>query len=376
MSAFLAALALAMPTPPACIDPTGISNPALFSLPSSNPAQFNPANPMANSILLSVLLAVAVPTLVTYETPIQGRLALRVTLPLATMAAAYHPSALDAFARESMSAARRRCGSTVDYAAGDALFVHRQVALAYTLAFTVDTVFPEANKGLLSSILTSWGLDMSICDTANCSDVSTPWGLARTAVDELEDFFKHDGFNADGSLSRDFNRVPYEDWRAESYSPVNSADRYKRKRLWQPLPEHDGRGYIANQQHVTPHIGWTARPFVLTNDEVCDARLAPPQYVLNAEALLVLSRTGALNSTKKMEVEFFDNKFTSLIPLLVQYTARLGVNAVSARASRRTAAHSTHSLQRWGGRGGGGGGPPRELNASAHTPARVLAGCV
>jgi hypothetical protein len=67
---------------------------------------------------------------------------------------------------------------------------------------------------------------------------------------------------------------------------------------------------------------------VLTADEVCGAKVADPQYNLDAEAALVISRLASLDDKKKVQVEFFNNKFTSLIPLLVQYTAVRGINAV------------------------------------------------
>lgn len=43
--------------------------------------------------------------------------------------------------------------------------------------------------------------------------VDTPWGLAKAYVDEIFEFMmEHDGWNADGSATREFNRVPFSDY--------------------------------------------------------------------------------------------------------------------------------------------------------------------
>ena len=43
--------------------------------------------------------------------------------------------------------------------------------------------------------------------------IDTPWGLAKAYVDEIFEFMmEHDGWNADGSASREFNRVPFSDY--------------------------------------------------------------------------------------------------------------------------------------------------------------------
>jgi hypothetical protein len=295
--------------------------------PSSDPQVFNPANPLANSILLSLLFPVAIPALLRYETPVQSRLALQTSLPFAMTAAAYHPTALDPF---GAGAERRRCNAKEEYSKADKNFQDRQVALAYTTAWAIAAAFPSADIEMLKTIFKGWGLDYDICVTQpqSCSDGSTPWGLARSVVDATSAFFRYDGWNADGSLSRKFNKVPYQDWLPKPYTPRNTPFKLTNKRAWQPETENNGIGSIINPQHITPHIGLTGRPFHLTDDEVCDAKLKYPKYCLDDEIAEVLSRTATLDDMKKMQAEFFDNKFSSLIPLLVQYTAAKGINAV------------------------------------------------
>ena len=43
--------------------------------------------------------------------------------------------------------------------------------------------------------------------------VETPWGLAKTYFDEINAWMtENDGWNADGSANREFNRVPFSDY--------------------------------------------------------------------------------------------------------------------------------------------------------------------
>lgn len=57
---------------------------------------------------------------------------------------------------------------------------------------------------------------------------------------------------------------------------------FKRTKNWQPLLESDGLGYISTQEHVTPHIGVTARFFgfnTAEEEEAWGSRvLDPPPY--------------------------------------------------------------------------------------------------
>jgi hypothetical protein len=162
----------------------------LLSLPSSHPADFNPADITANSVLLSLLIPVAAPAIGPYEASVQNRLALQVTLPFAMAAAAYHPTALDSFGAGSE---RRRCNAQETYLPGSPGSADRQVAVALTIAWAVAAAMPKANIGLLKSIFACWSLDFDVCTTKDCSDISTPWGLARSIVDAVADFFRYDG---------------------------------------------------------------------------------------------------------------------------------------------------------------------------------------
>lgn len=81
---------------------------------------------------------------------------------------------------------------------------------------------------------------------------------------------------------------------------VNGTDRY-----WQPLLEHNGEGYFSRQEHVTPHIGLTAKPELRPLGEIPD-----PEYDYYEEALLVIEemRRTTNDPERQRLIKFFDNK--------------------------------------------------------------------
>jgi hypothetical protein len=92
------------------------------------------------------------------------------------------------------------------------------------------------------------------------------------------------------------------------YAPKNSPHALTSPTLWQPLIEDDGLGFFYAQEHVVPHIGFTAKPVILTREEV-DARVCPdPEYNLVEETNLIIETVAGLDDFQKTMVEFMDNK--------------------------------------------------------------------
>lgn len=256
------------------------------------------------------------PVIGTYETPIQFRLIQTANLAIYSSMAMYEPQALDHFARQAESQARRLC--TADSSAAK----HRQVALAYALIFVTRNYFSQASSAL-ELAYSAWGIDASKCDAVgSCSDLTTPWGLAKKFTDEMKAYAATDGWNADGSLSHTYNKIPYQDWRRDPYVPRNNPWTLQHRKNWQPLLEHNSRGYITFQEHVTPHIGQTGRSIFFTNQELCAKTAQKPHYNLDEEIELTFARLASLNDNKKMEIELFDSKLTSLVPLMAQWYLR------------------------------------------------------
>merc|ERR1719276_781149 len=113
------------------------------------------------------------------ESSIEIRIAAISRLAAYNLGAAFHPTALDFFARTEVSDARRRC---LD---GDPqlLEMHRVVSMLYVWAYSrgrVEYEFTLHKPGELRAIVAEWGLDFDRCPKGpGCDDPSTPWGFAR-----------------------------------------------------------------------------------------------------------------------------------------------------------------------------------------------------
>ena len=68
--------------------------------------------------------------------------------------------------------------------------------------------------------------------------------------------------------------------------------------------ESNDLGFFYAQEHVTAHIGTTARPVVLTEDEHAARTLGSPNYDYQIEAGLAVAQVASLNDYKKAMVEF------------------------------------------------------------------------
>eukprot|EP00523_Entomoneis_sp_CCMP467_P007781 CAMPEP_0168735780 /NCGR_PEP_ID=MMETSP0724-20121128/9516_1 /TAXON_ID=265536 /ORGANISM="Amphiprora sp., Strain CCMP467" /LENGTH=968 /DNA_ID=CAMNT_0008782947 /DNA_START=93 /DNA_END=3001 /DNA_ORIENTATION=- len=127
------------------------------------------------------------------------------------------------------------------------------------------------------------------------------------------DYSLKDGFNQLGTDDGcTYNCRDYSD--VTGYEPQSPACKKKKQgkksmQRWVPMMEDDGKGFFYKQEHVTPHIGTTAK-FRFT-PENARKRVAPkPSYSksLRKEAQAVVERMSTLDDTKKLEVEVFDDK--------------------------------------------------------------------
>ena len=63
--------------------------------------------------------------------------------------------------------------------------------------------------------------------------------------------------------------------------------------------------FLYNQEHVTPHLGFTARNFYLDNEFVCNKQSSDPKYNFEQEINYLLERMANLNDYKKGLIELF-----------------------------------------------------------------------
>lgn len=136
--------------------------------------------------------------------------------------------AIDIFGDKYTSDSRRRCQPEGD---DDKTFfdLHLRVAITYLVGYAGAQTMPHCFDAL-ETIMEERGHPLSLVLEGEPS-VDTPWGLAKAYFDETLAFLdKNDGWNADGSMNREHNRVPFSDFDIEDsagnswtpYQPVNS----------------------------------------------------------------------------------------------------------------------------------------------------------
>jgi len=259
-----------------------------------------------------------------YETPIQFRQALYHGNSCYNTAAMYHPTALDIWGHDD----NRICID--NFASEEEKNIHEQVAVAYTFAYSATIIAP-GSKDTITDIMDNL-LKLPMINLDGSPDIGTPWGLAKRIVDQMSDYAESDGWNADGSLNHDFNKMPFSDFNFEEYSvydalQASAANKYRSDKCneewhWENLIETNGRGYFTKQEHVTPFAGFTGRLYGMSSAEYESFSISKPEYDYCAEVDFVLGETRKMtvDDKKKMELEFFDSKFTSLLPMQIEWT--------------------------------------------------------
>eukprot|EP00903_Cladosiphon_okamuranus_P012371 g11596.t1 len=280
------------------------------------------------------------------ETPVSMRLLTALDVTAFSVGSMFEPNgvALDIFGDKSKSDARRRCQPADGDEDARKLFdMHLSVAILYAVAYVGSKHMPWC-ADIVAAKMEALGAPLSLLGGADGDpepSPDTPWGLSKVYLDEALSFMmENDGWNADGGLGgKEFNRVPFtgdffyqdsagNEW--NGYTPKNTPYKFKRRKKWQPLLESNGLGYISTQEHVTPHIGITARFFgfnTLEEEEAWGSReLDKPPYRNRhhevASEVLEASKIAVDDPQKQFAISFFDNKFNSLVPLKVTYFLR------------------------------------------------------
>lgn len=326
-----------------CIPPTGVGE----GVGEISAATITALQSAANLpyLWLALVQAASDNIVANYETPIQFRYANVVGMNSYNVLAPYQPLALDIWGRGD----RRYC---VDqFASEEERNAHEQITGAYVFAYSIVQTMPETTATMTDIMENILGLPMTKLFESDPPDIGTPWGMVKILVDEMMDFVATDGWNANGTLASARNPMPYKDFeytdaQGNCYTPYQPTPNRRRKQNvfrqegrrqnrrcrapdpwnWEPLEDNNGFGFFCQQQHVTPHIGFTGRLLGVTEEEY-EAFSSPlPDYDWCEEADLVLEKTRqmATSDVQKMEVEFFDNKFFSLLPLQINWQIQQG----------------------------------------------------
>ena len=153
-------------------------------------------------------------------------------------------------------------------------------------------------------------------------DIGTPWGLAKAVVDQMTQYANSDGWNSDGSLTHEFNKMPFSDFDYKEYSAYTTSQTSSSKKTtcknaiwyWEPLLEANDNGYFTKQEHVTPFAGFTGRLYGMTS-EYESFSVSEPRYDYCEEANFVLSETNTMSTSQKtiILIILFPYRYTFII---------------------------------------------------------------
>lgn len=310
-----------------CIQPTGLDQ------LSSSLDQIR-AFPTAEApYLWFPLVEDLVGAIVKSETPFQFRIGQRHGSHVYNAVARFHPTALDIWGRDE----GRICQPPANDAQAQADFdLHLSITAAYTFYWSSLGVVPQIEPTQTPKF-ESLGFPANLLDT-DSPDPSTPWGIAVITRNDYDFATRNDGWNADGKLTSTHNSRPFSNFdfvgaNGVKYNSYKLDDRPRTRNDWPwvPLMDSDGAGYFSTQEFVAPFIGYTSVKYGMTAEHYESFTARPPSYVdYKDEVIDVLNRTRimATNDEQKVKLEFFDSKFTSLLPMQIQWSVRNGQSEI------------------------------------------------
>lgn len=182
------------------------------------------------------------------------------------------------------------------------------IAMAYATYHVARDAAPWGAKSF-DAFMDSLGLDK----TLNSTDLTRPEGIGIAVAKAILAFRHADGMNQLGDWSRDYNRVPYEDY--TGYASPNEPEPAKPQNPmhWQPML-YCVNGKCNSQAHYTPQSRFM-RPY--THNNIWDPKLqtSSPDFTeagIRAEAMEVINAVGALTDREKMIAEHFNDKLGSV----------------------------------------------------------------
>eukprot|EP00177_Eucheuma_denticulatum_P005293 GFKZ01009628.1.p1 GENE.GFKZ01009628.1~~GFKZ01009628.1.p1 ORF type:complete len:511 (+),score=43.36 GFKZ01009628.1:227-1759(+) len=176
-------------------------------------------------------------------------------------------------------------------------------------------------------------------------DETTLVGWANSKADRAIEFFRQDGWNSQGDVTRSNFRLQFDD--STGYQPVNlgalKETQIEFPLRWQPLRfQVDFRGLFATQEHVTPHLGRVVMPLVMSEEEFQGKQVDGPYEQPNRRGSFSMRDRirverlveRLLNKTKNVTVSqitlayWWENKFLSLGVFAGFYAQVLGMDPV------------------------------------------------
>jgi len=131
--------------------------------------------------------------------------------------------------------------------------------------------------------------------------------VAGEVIQDMQgDGWNYKGYNTPtGGNTCTANCRPFSD--THGYVPKNSPWEITDPHAWQPLIESDDKGFFCAQEHVTPHIGFDAKPVILTRAELDETQIPDPNYDYEEEVAAAIANVAGLDDSKKAMIKFMNN---------------------------------------------------------------------
>lgn len=280
--------------------------------------------PSPPDMLLGGIIPKLIPDILKHETPIQIWMTNRIDQVNWNCVASYHPTALNAVTKSAPAIRAPR-----EY--------HTSESRALCMIHAVNKLVPELIP-ISSQIIHDWllelNLDSSILSDSDAERLAlvegdfTPRVIGSLLASEIISDMQHDGWNYKGLDAPNGKKCtancrPFSD--TTGYIPKNNPWELlngQKVYYWQPLIESNELGFFYSQEHVTPHIGLTANPAVLTRTEINARVLNDPRYDYDFEVDKVIENVANLDNFQKTMVSFFDNKLNLVGGLMMMLRAK------------------------------------------------------
>jgi hypothetical protein len=244
-----------------------------------------------------------------YETPIQVWQTWRLDQTMWNCIAHYHATALNAITKsDPVPRVHEK--------------YHTSEARALCMIHAVNKLIPELvpiSADLISDWLDDLGLDSSIMSDEDAVELATVDGNPTPRVigslvalqviqDMQDDGWNYKGYKQPGEDQQwcTANCRPFGD--TSGYVPKNSPWEITVPNAWQPLIESDDMGFFYAQEHVTPHIGFDAKPVILSRETLDETQLEKPMYNYEKEVEDAIANVAELDDYKMAMIKFMDNK--------------------------------------------------------------------
>lgn len=149
--------------------------------------------------------------------------------------------------------------------------------------------------------LTQYLVSLGLTPLSKSNDLNTFNGWGNVFGGRVHNYFKEDGWNALGAPRKDFKNPYYDRTGYEPKNPAGVPEKHLKYPLrWQPLIQTNKLGSFFIQQHVTPHLGRTAKPLLTPREALFKRRTKGPYRFPNRRTIHRMDRRQIIREARKL----------------------------------------------------------------------------